>query len=214
MIKIKIVYDNTAISKDLKADWGFAAFIQAYGKNILFDTGAKGDILLANMQALKIDTLSISDVFISHCHFDHIGGLSSFLNKNNHVILHVPTSFRGVRDVRDVIYYSKPQEIAKHFFTSGELENIEQSLAVETKKGLVIIVGCSHPAMESIFSALSPFGDIYGIVGGLHGFDHYPLFEKLKLICPTHCTQRIAEIKERFPEATIEGGAGTEINIQ
>jgi 7,8-dihydropterin-6-yl-methyl-4-(beta-D-ribofuranosyl)aminobenzene 5'-phosphate synthase len=213
MIKIQIVYDNTSIREDLKADWGFAAFIQAYGKNILFDTGANGDILLANMDALDIDPLSISDVFISHCHFDHIGGLSAFLNKNNHVILHAPTSFRGVRTARGVIYYDKPQEIAKHFFSSGELENIEQSLAVETKKGLMIIVGCSHPAMENIFAALSPFGNIYGIVGGMHGFDHYQLFEGLKLICPTHCTQHSAEIKQHFPDVTIAGGAGTVIEI-
>ena len=45
MIKIQIIYDNTSINRDLKADWGFAALIQAYGKNILFDTGANGNIL-------------------------------------------------------------------------------------------------------------------------------------------------------------------------
>jgi 7,8-dihydropterin-6-yl-methyl-4-(beta-D-ribofuranosyl)aminobenzene 5'-phosphate synthase len=213
MIKIQIIYDNTSINRDLKPDWGFAALIQAFGKNILFDTGANGKILLKNMRILNIDPLIISDVFISHCHFDHIGGLSHFLNKNSDITLHAPTSFRGVRYARDAKYYDKPQEIFKHFYTTGELENIEQSLAVETDKGLLIIAGCSHPNMNTILRASRNFGEIYGIVGGLHGFDQYKLFQDFHMICPTHCTKHIAEIKEIFSDEYIEGGAGTVIII-
>jgi 7,8-dihydropterin-6-yl-methyl-4-(beta-D-ribofuranosyl)aminobenzene 5'-phosphate synthase len=196
MIKIQIIY--TSINRDLKPDWGFAALIQAFGKNILFDTGANGKILLGNMRALNIDPLIISDVFISHCHFDHIGGLSHFLNTNSDITL---------------IYYDKPQEIFKHFYTTGELENIEQSLAVETDKGLFIIAGCSHPNMYEILKATRNFGDIYGIVGGLHGFDQFNLFQDFQIICPTHCTKNIAEIKKQFSDKYIEGGAGRVIEI-
>jgi len=213
MMKIQIIYDNTSLNQDLKPDWGFAALIQAFGKNILFDTGANGEILLYNMQVLNIDPDNISDVFISHCHFDHIGGPSHFLNKNSNVTLHAPKSFRGVRYARDVIYYDKPQEIFQKFYTTGELDNIAQSLTVRTDKGLFIIAGCSHPSMNIILRATRNFGSIYGIAGGLHGFDQYKLFQDFQMICPTHCTKHIAKIKERFPGKYIEGGAGTVIII-
>jgi len=212
-MKITIIYDNTSIRDDLQADWGFASLIEAHGKNILFDTGGNGKILLANMQALKIDSKSISDIFISHHHFDHTGGLSHFLNENGEVTLHAPTSFRGVLYAKEMRHYDKPQEIFPHFYTTGELEGIEQTLAVETAKGLLIVAGCSHPAMDKTLAAVSQFGKIYGIVGGLHGFDQFHLFKDLGLICPTHCTQHIAEIKTIYPKSYIEGGAGKIINI-
>lgn len=213
MIKIQIIYDNTSTKDALQADWGFAALIQAYDKTMLYDSGGNGKILLNNMRQLNIDPKDISDVFISHCHFDHIGGLSHFLNENSAVTLHAPTSFRGVRYANDVIYYDKPQQIFKHFYTSGELESIEQSLAIETDKGLLVIVGCSHPLMNKIFGALSPFGKIYGIIGGLHGFNDFGLFKDLQLICPTHCTQHKKEIKQIYSEQYIEGGAGKVIEL-
>jgi len=212
-MKLTIIYDNTSMRNNLRADWGFAALIEAHSKRILFDTGGNGEILLNNMKTLQIDPKSISDLFISHCHFDHIGGLSHFLNENNDVVIHAPLSFRGVRNAKQVIYYDKPQEIFSHFYTSGELESIEQSLAVKTDKGLVIVVGCSHPEMDKILRAFKGYGKIYGIIGGLHGFRDYNLFKDFQLICPTHCTQHIAEIKNQFPDKYIKGGTGKIIEI-
>ena len=53
-MKVTILYDNTVFRKDLQADWGFSALIEAKGKSILFDTGGSGSILLANMSKLGI----------------------------------------------------------------------------------------------------------------------------------------------------------------
>jgi len=33
------------------------------------------------------------------------------------------------------------------------------------------------------------------------------------VICPTHCTRHIAEIKAFYPEKYVEGGAGKIINL-
>jgi len=93
------------------------------------------------------------------------------------------------------------------------LQGIEQAMSVETGKGLVLFVGCSHPRMELILHAAKQFGELYGIIGGLHGFNQYELFAGLKLICPTHCTQHKAELKKKYPDQYLEGGVGRVINI-
>ncbi|MFO7851973.1 MAG: MBL fold metallo-hydrolase [Bacteroidota bacterium] len=212
-MKITIIYDNTAYRNDLTADWGFSCLVEAHGKSILFDTGANGFILLENMKKLDIDPSSIDEVFISHSHFDHIGGLSTFLMKNVFVDVYVPGAFTEFHNISRMIHVDQPLEIHEHFYSTGELGGIEQSMVVETEKGLVIIAGCSHPHMGDILSTASRFGKLYGIVGGFHGFNEYELFKDLELICPTHCTQHKAEIKNRFPDKYIKGGAGKIIEV-
>jgi len=86
-------------------------------------------------------------------------------------------------------------------------------MAVKTGKGIVLIVGCSHPRMEHILSAASKFGRVYAIIGGLHGFSEYGLFKDLELICPAHCTQHKSEIKRIYPGKCIDDGVGKIITL-
>jgi len=224
-MKITIVYDNTAFREDLQADWGFSALIEVENTpKVLFDTGGNGRILLSNMEKLRIDPSSIEEVFISHPHLDHTGGLSEFLKVANIIKIYVPSSLglkvaepsvhlhpRSAR-VNEVIL-KKAQKIHENVFSTGELEGIEQSMGVITEKGIVLIVGCSHPYMGYILDAAKQFGKIYAIIGGMHGFSEFELFKDLELICPTHCTQHKAELKRLYPEKYIEGGAGKIIEI-
>ncbi len=207
-MKITILYDSTVFQSGLKSDWGFSCLVETHNRSILFDTGSNGTILLNNMKKLDVDPLSIDDVFISHPHFDHIGGLSAFLNENNNVRIYVPVSLRGIRNAKEIIYVDDPGELYENIFSTGQLDHIEQSMVVKTDKGLVLIVGCSHPKMETILKTASKFGEVYAIVGGLHGFNEYELFQNLGLICPTHCSEHISEIKSLYREKVIEGGVG------
>ena len=213
-MKITIIYDNETNSDNLKADWGFSCLIEEEKTpTILFDTGTNGSILLSNMIKLNINPSTIDEVFISHGHFDHIGGLADFLRVNSNVKVYLPASVRGMRGAREVISVNEPMHIHENVFSTGELDNIEQSMAVKTDKGIVLIVGCSHPRMKHILDAGSEFGKLYAIIGGLHGFNEFELFKDLKLICPAHCTQHKPEIRAFYPDKYIDGGVGKIIYV-
>jgi len=212
-MKITIIYDNESRVDKLRADWGFSCLIEHDGVNILFDTGTKGALLLENMKVLGIDPGSIHEVFISHSHFDHAGGLASFLNENENVKVYAPGALRGINPVREAVYNEKAGKLRKGFYTTGLLDDIEQSLAIRTAKGLVVVFGCSHPGVGKILKAAEKYGKPYALVGGLHGFDEYEILKPLQLVCPTHCTQHIDEIKSRYPDKYVPGGAGGIIEI-
>ena len=212
-MKVTILYDNESQIDNLKADWGFSCLIECYGVNLLFDTGANGTLLLENMETLGIDPGSIHDVFVSHVHSDHIGGLSSFLDKNGSVRVYAPRSLRGIGPAREVVYIDGPAKLNQYFYTTGVLGDIEQSLVIQTGKGLVIVVGCSHPGVDNILKAAAMHGTPYALIGGLHGFDEFEVIEQLRLVCPAHCTRHASEIRSRYPGKYVQGGAGKVIEI-
>jgi 7,8-dihydropterin-6-yl-methyl-4-(beta-D-ribofuranosyl)aminobenzene 5'-phosphate synthase len=213
-MKITLIYDNEVHTPGLRADWGFSCLIEKRGApTILFDTGANGSILLSNMEKLGLDPLSIGIVVISHAHWDHAGGLSRFLDKNKEVKVYIPGSFPEPKGAKEVIIVKEPLEIYNGIFSTGELEGIEQSLAVRTEKGLTVIAGCSHPGVENILKSASQFGALYALVGGLHGFNTFDAIKDLSLICPCHCTQYKTEIMYIYPEKYVGGGAGKILTI-
>jgi 7,8-dihydropterin-6-yl-methyl-4-(beta-D-ribofuranosyl)aminobenzene 5'-phosphate synthase len=179
-MKITIIYDNEVHAAGLRSDWGFSCLIEGdYIPRILFDTGANGSILLHNMEKLTIDPLSIDMVVISHAHWDHRGGLSHFLNKNREVKIYIPEPCPEPMGAQEVIRVKEAIEFCPGVFSTGALKGIEQSLAVETERGLVVIAGCSHPGVESILNSASQFGSPYALVGGLHGFSKFDAIKGL-----------------------------------
>ena len=214
-MRITIVYDNEVKKAGLKAGWGFSAFIESHEvPPVLFDTGADSPTLLHNMKALNIDPTSIETIVISHAHGDHTGGLLQILEINGDAQLFLPSSLRGALPGRKVTIVEDAMEICENIFSTGELEAIEQSLALKTDKGIFVVTGCAHPAMKSILNAASKFGKVYGIAGGFHGFQEFGLFDSLSLIYPCHCTQYKSEILDLFPSRASRCGAGLVIQLR
>ena len=211
-MKITIIYDNDVWKEGLQADFGFSCLVEAYGYKILFDAGTNGSVLVDNMKKLNIDPGEIQEIFISHDHWDHTGGLSEILTLNP-VKIYIPSSCRHPQGAKEVVKVEKPLKMHENIFSTGELGGIEQSLGIKTGKGVVVIVGCSHSGVKNILDAASQFGKPLALIGGLHGFREFDVIEGLELVCPTHCTQHGSEIKSLYPEKYIKGGAGKIIEI-
>ncbi len=227
---IQILYDNIAYNKDLINDWGFSCVIKVNGKNILFDTGAKGDVLLDNMEKLLISPNDIDYVFISHDHWDHTGGLEEFLKINNNVKVFLLKSFseKTKQIVKSnnakIIEIEDEEKIFENIITTGDMigEKHEQSLIIETEEGNIIIAGCAHPNIVNIIKKAKKISNnnILFVGGGFHYLHdnieqiNENIFKlktyNIKYIAPSHCTGELAieRIKQSFGNKFIDSGVG------
>ena len=56
-------------------EWGFAALLEADGRRLLIDTGARAETVHKNALELGVDLSTIDEAVITHNHGDHTGGL-------------------------------------------------------------------------------------------------------------------------------------------
>jgi|UniRef100_A0A7C3SIW6 7,8-dihydropterin-6-yl-methyl-4-(beta-D-ribofuranosyl)aminobenzene 5'-phosphate synthase len=212
-MKLTIVYDNETARAGLEADWGFSCLLESNDWRLLFDTGANGSLLLRNLEKLNLDPHHIPAVFISHGHWDHVGGLLDILSLNPGGVVYLPSSCYQPHYVGHPVWIRGSCALTEKVFSTGELNGVEQSLVVETADGLLVICGCSHPGVRTILESAACFGRVSALVGGLHGFKEFDLLADLKLICPCHCTQYKSEIFQRYPKTAVRGGVGKVLEI-
>ncbi|MHC4534122.1 MAG: LamG-like jellyroll fold domain-containing protein [Planctomycetota bacterium] len=181
-IEITVLYDNYTLTQGCTTDWGFSCFIKGMEKCILFDAGAYGNILLGNMDKLDINAQDAELMVISHNHGDHTGnwqtngGVFSFLARNSNILAYLPSSVPSgpintikATGATTVSVYSQRQ-ICDGVHLTGLMAGIEQSMVMDTPKGLVVVTGCAHPGIVSIIQKAKQMldKDIYFVFGGFH----------------------------------------------
>jgi 7,8-dihydropterin-6-yl-methyl-4-(beta-D-ribofuranosyl)aminobenzene 5'-phosphate synthase len=92
-MKIISLVENTRMlqRKDLHTEPGLSLCIFTEGRQILFDTGLSNKFY-SNAQRLNVDISQVGLVVISHHHFDHGGGLATFLDVNHHAKIYLKNS--------------------------------------------------------------------------------------------------------------------------
>ena len=81
-MKVTVLIENTSQRNDLTAEHGLSLYIETDTHNILFDTGQSG-AFADNAAKLGIDLTQVDLCILSHGHYDHGGGLQTFLEVNS-----------------------------------------------------------------------------------------------------------------------------------
>jgi 7,8-dihydropterin-6-yl-methyl-4-(beta-D-ribofuranosyl)aminobenzene 5'-phosphate synthase len=225
------LFDNVCEDARLSRLWGFSLLIETPRQRLLFDTGSNGRMLLENARILGKDLGHLDTLFLSHSHWDHLGGLDSILELNPKIRLVVPDSLspRLIADLRGlcgelVVVGAEPCEFVPGFFSSGTLpgDMPEQALMIPSPDGALVVTGCAHPGIERIAErAIEQTGQsIALLLGGFHLFeaDEATLEKRvmrlqalpIEYVLPTHCTGQAASLRlrELLGDRCLPGGCG------
>ncbi len=115
----KITILSTMLSDTHIGEWGFSAIIEADGQRILFDTGSRENTVIRNAKELNINLGGIKNVFLSHNHKDHTGGLMT-LRKSH------PNSFSNAH-IGEGIFYLRPNSKGKPHYILHNKKKLEAS---------------------------------------------------------------------------------------
>lgn len=234
-VTVKVIYDNYSISDEFTSDWGFSLLISGLNSIVLFDTGENPKIFESNYRKMLLNNFNVDFLVLSHEHSDHTGGIKGFVKIKKNIPVIIPQSSSAefkkklIKSELEPLLVNRPAIICPNLYSSGEFSGSipEQTLVLNTSKGLVIMTGCSHPGIVEMLKEIkSSFNkNIYMVFGGFHLLNKSDkeienIIAEMKALgivkCgATHCTgdKQIKLFKESFGTNFIELGVGNSVVI-
>lgn len=212
-----ILFNNCYSGEKLRPGFGFSAWISHGERVMVFDTGSDARTLTENIGLLGLDTSKVTDIFISHNHWDHVYGLAGLARLLEYrVRAFVPASAEESIQQQvpglQVTGVSGFSELYPGIWTTGEMETTyrdrplsEQALVLVTSGGLVIVTGCTHPGLERLITQVRshfPGKNIRLLSGGFHlggkseseieAISDFLKQSGVEKVAPSHCSGDLA----------------------
>ena len=135
-MKISVLCENTTTRNDIIPEHGLSLYIETEHHKILFDMGQTDAYLHnAEQQGICIDDVDIA--FLSHGHYDHGGGMKSFLSVNNHAPIYLNQSVFGLHYNGPEKYIGLDRTLASH----KQLVFVEDDMEIDKELSLY---SCNH----------------------------------------------------------------------
>ena len=130
---IKTLIENNSTDKRLACEHGLSLYIETGNIKILFDTGAS-NAFSDNAEKMNVDLAQVDVAFISHGHYDHGGGLKTFLKLNSKAKIYLSekafNNYYASTGENKVEYIGLPKDIDldNRFELIGEKLRIDDNL--------------------------------------------------------------------------------------
>jgi 7,8-dihydropterin-6-yl-methyl-4-(beta-D-ribofuranosyl)aminobenzene 5'-phosphate synthase len=160
--------ENLVYQRGLIAEHGLSFYLDSGATKIIFDTG-QGENFIRNARQLGIDISTIDYLVISHGHFDHAGGISSFLKENSKARIIMKREALNPK-------YSGKYEIGMDHTEDLPFERIEFVSSARPVDENVMVM----PQIDSFFTANTQKSGFFTLVDGHRVSD---LFDDELFLC-------------------------------
>lgn len=146
-MKLTVLCENTTAREDILAEHGLSLYLETGGVRILFDMG-QTDAFARNADTLGIDLAKVDFAVLSHGHYDHGGGLGTFLERNHTAPIYLSQhAFGG--------HYHGPE---RGIGLDRSLMNEERLVFVEEEMTLSPTLSLHHYSKQPLTQPIEPYG--------------------------------------------------------
>ncbi|MFA5638017.1 MAG: MBL fold metallo-hydrolase [Anaerovoracaceae bacterium] len=144
-MKLSVLIENESMSPEFHKEHGLSLYIEALGKNILFDFGASPNFI-ENAEKMKVPLKDVDFCVVSHGHYDHTGGIKAFTELNKKAKIYIRhegfSDFYAHENDGRVVYIG----VDKSFFDLPQIVFPPQRM--EIMKGVEIFSGVKGSLMN------------------------------------------------------------------
>ncbi|MDO5425307.1 MAG: MBL fold metallo-hydrolase [Eubacteriales bacterium] len=139
-MRIVNLVENTVCGQELGCEHGLSFYIETGKHRLLVDMGATG-LFAENAEKLGVDLTEVDLAFLSHGHYDHGGGLQTFLEMNEKAPVYLRKEAFGK-------YFSQHGEERRYIGLAPELLGNPRLVFTEAMQtvaeGITVFSGVSH----------------------------------------------------------------------